>query len=459
MGIEGTDSNKKNICQRYNIYLRSVKLINVVLITIPFAMCWYMYYQNGAKSDFYRSEGWLLVLLFAALYMILARLYDGLQVSLRRISEMIYSQVLAFLIADAIVYIDICFASEKFANILPGVLCIIGQLIMSAVWSIVAHRWYFKEFSAQKSVVVYETRDGIEALISEYGLSKKFAVENTMTTDECLSNIELLDEYETVFVSGVHSHDRNIILKYCVQKDINLYIIPRIGDVIMSGAKQMHLFHLPMLKVGRYNPSPIYLAVKRILDIVISLLMLIILSPFMLIVALAIKTDGGPVLYKQKRLTKDGKTFNVIKFRSMRVDAENDGVARLSTGKDDDRITKVGKIIRKIRFDELPQLINILSGDMSVVGPRPERPEIAEQYEVELPEFKLRLQAKAGLTGYAQVYGKYNTTPYDKLVMDLMYIANPSLIEDLKIVFATIKILFIPESTEGIEAGQKTASK
>ena len=170
--------------------------------------------------------------------------------------------------------------------------------------------------------------------------------------------------------------------------------------------------------------------------------------------AIAVKSDGGPALYKQRRLTKDGKTFDVLKFRSMRIDAEKDGIARLSTGDQDDRITPVGRVIRKFRLDELPQLFNILLGEMSVVGPRPERPEIAAQYEEELPEFALRLQAKAGLTGYAQVYGKYNTTPYDKLQMDLMYIANPSLAEDFKIIFATIKILFEKESTEGVEVGQ-----
>ena len=178
----------------------------------------------------------------------------------------------------------------------------------------------------------------------------------------------------------------------------------------------------------------------------------------MIVTAIIIKaTDNGPVLYKQCRLTKDGKKFMVLKFRSMRVDAEKDGVARLSSGDKDDRITPIGKVIRKVRIDELPQLFNILFGDMSIVGPRPERPEIAEQYVKELPEFELRLQAKAGLTGYAQVYGKYNTTPYDKLQMDLMYIASPSVLADLKIMFATIKILFMPESTEGIAEGTTTA--
>jgi lipopolysaccharide/colanic/teichoic acid biosynthesis glycosyltransferase len=218
------------------------------------------------------------------------------------------------------------------------------------------------------------------------------------------------------------------------------------------------MFHLPIMQIKRYQPNVEYVAAKRFMDILVSGIALIVLSPVMLVTAIAIKaTDKGPVFYKQCRLTKDGRTFDVLKFRSMRVDAEKDGVARLSTGSSDSRITPVGSVIRKVRIDELPQFINILKGDMSLVGPRPERPEIAAQYEKELPEFALRLQAKAGLTGYAQVYGKYNTTPYDKLQMDLMYISKPSILEDLRIIFATVKILFLPESTDGIAEGATTA--
>ena len=192
--------------------------------------------------------------------------------------------------------------------------------------------------------------------------------------------------------------------------------------------------------------------------IVLSLLAIIVTSPFMAIAALAIWSyDRGPVLYKQVRLTKDGRTFEILKLRSMIVDAEKGG-ARLA-GEHDDRITPVGRIIRAIRFDELPQIFNILKGDMSIVGPRPERPEIAAQYEQEMPAFSLRLQVKAGLTGMAQVYGKYNTEPRDKLKMDLMYINDMSLMQDLKLIFATVRILFMKDSTEGVQQGQVTASK
>jgi lipopolysaccharide/colanic/teichoic acid biosynthesis glycosyltransferase len=179
----------------------------------------------------------------------------------------------------------------------------------------------------------------------------------------------------------------------------------------------------------------------------------------MLIVALIIKSDGGTALYKQERLTKDGKIFKILKFRSMRMDAEKDGVARLSTGDKDPRVTKIGHFIREFRIDELPQLFNIIKGDMSIVGPRPERPEIAAQYKKTLPEFDLRLQCRAGLTGYAQVYGRYDSSPYCKLLMDLMYISRPSLAEDGKIIFATLQTLVTKESTHGIEEGQTTAIK
>ena len=227
----------------------------------------------------------------------------------------------------------------------------------------------------------------------------------------------------------------------------------------MQEARHIQSFDAPVLCVTRSELNPEYAIIKRAFDIVSSGAALIILSPVLLITAAAIHFyDGGPAIYKQVRLTQNGREFTIYKFRSMRVDAEKDGVARLSTGDNDDRITPIGRFVRKCRLDELPQLWNILKGDMSVVGPRPERPEIAKQYYEFLPDFQLRLQVKAGLTGYAQVYGKYNTDPYEKLEFDLMYINNMSVITDLQLMFATFGILFSKESTEGIESGQVTAA-
>ena len=435
---------------QHDVKVGTAKVVNPILLTLPFLGIWFFYYAERTVSPFYYWGNWVVVALFFILYILFCRIYDGFLISINRISEIVYSQALASVISDFLLYVVICLLSKRLVNPLPLFGALVVQVLLSGLWVYYAHRWYFSKFPAKRTAVIYDVREGLERLVEEYGLEKKFKIQIAMNVQQALANKELLNRMETVFLSGIHSHDRNILLKYCVEKDINVYVIPRIGDVLMSGAQSMHMFHLPMLQVGRYHPSPVYLFLKRGFDILASGIATVILSPAFAATAIAIKRyDGGPVFYKQQRLTKDGKIFEVLKFRSMRVDAEKDGVARLSTGDKDDRITPVGRFIRKVRIDELPQLLNILKGDMTICGPRPERPEIAAQYEEELPEFRLRLQAKAGLTGYAQVYGKYNTTPYDKLVMDLMYIAHPSFLQDLQIMFATVKILFMKESTEG----------
>ena len=249
----------------------------------------------------------------------------------------------------------------------------------------------------------------------------------------------------------VQSHERNQILKYCINHKITVYVVPRVGDMLMRGAQDLHMLHLPIVRLARYKPSVEYAFAKRFFDILFSGIGLILSSPVMLLTAIAVKlNDGGSVIYKQTRLTKDGRQFQIYKFRSMRENAEEKSGA-ITSPKEDDRTTAVGKVIRRFRIDELPQLINIFIGDMSIVGPRPERPELASVFEEKMPEFALRLQVKAGLTGYAQVFGKYNTSPYDKLQMDLYYISNQSILHDLMICLATVKILFMAESTEGVE--------
>ena len=196
--------------------------------------------------------------------------------------------------------------------------------------------------------------------------------------------------------------------------------------------------------------------VKRFVDIVVSAIGIVITSPLMLIIALIIKLyDKGPVFYRQIRLTRGGKMFMIYKFRSMKIDAEVEG-AQLAN-KNDSRVTPVGKVLRNLHLDELPQLFNVFVGDMSMVGPRPERPEIFLKYEESIPEFDFRLKVKAGLTGYAQVYGKYNTTPIDKLKLDLTYIQQYSCWLDIKLMLLTFRIIFRKESSEGVEDGQTTA--
>ena len=226
--------------------------------------------------------------------------------------------------------------------------------------------------------------------------------------------------------------------------------MPKISDIILMGADRIHIFDTPFMLSKGYTLSFDQLLAKRALDLMLAVPAFIITSPVMLITAVAVKLyDGGPVLYKQVRLTRHDRKFEIYKFRSMVVDAESDGIAKLAR-ENDDRITPVGRIIRATRIDELPQLFNILKGDMSFAGPRPERPEIMEEYCKEIPEFAFRTRVKAGLTGYAQVYGKYNTTPYDKLKLDLFYISNYSMWTDIKLILMTLKIVLKKDATEGV---------
>lgn len=445
----------------YDMALRCIKALNVVLIAAPFVLCWYGYYTGHTASPYDSRGNGLIILIFVLLYGIFGRVYGALQISFNRISELVYGQVLACVVSDGILYLVILLLSKHLPHPGPLLLAFGTQAVLSALWSLGAHRWYFSTFPAKETYVVYDRRRSIDNLIAEYGLDKKFKIGKCVNVEMCLAGkLKALEGAEVVFLCGIHSHERNIILKYCVEHDIKVYVLPRIGDVIMSGAEQAHLFHLPLFEVGLYRPTPEYRMGKRIFDVILSLVGIILTSPIMLITAIAIKAeDGGSIFYKQCRLTQGGRKFYIIKFRSMRADAEADGIARLSTGDNDNRITKVGRFIRKVRIDELPQLFNILEGSMSIVGPRPERPVLARQYEKKLPEFALRLQAKAGLTGYAQVYGKYNTTPYDKLQMDLMYLVNAGFALDLRIIFKTVQILFLKESTEGVEEEGTTAEK
>ena len=282
-----------------------------------------------------------------------------------------------------------------------------------------------------------------------------------MNIDAGLETIEkeALERYDGVVLWDISVENRNKLLKFCYGHSIRTYIMPKIPDVILKGAEELHILDTPLLLTREYELTVEQRFLKRCIDLICSVILFILTSPFMLLTAIAVKLyDGGPVLYKQTRCTIGGKQLQILKFRSMRVDAEKDGVARLAS-KHDSRITPVGKFIRKVRLDELPQLINIIRGDMSFIGPRPERPEIIAQYMEIMPEFAFRMKVKAGLAGYAQVYGKYNTTPYDKLKLDLSYIENYSVWLDIKLMLLTLKVLVWPDSTEGVETDQVTALK
>ena len=444
---------------RKRLVLRFVKLLHLLVTVTSFCLCWSLYYaaKLGLENTMeYTVAGGILYLIPVVL---LGRIYGVYSVGSSRVSHLVYSQGLTTLIAAGIFYVVMTVVALKFTNPLPLMGLFAVQMLWSMLWSFLANRLYYFVSPPRATAIIYKNKNDLRKLEEIKHFEQKFRVTKYISESEDVETLlESIRGAEVVFVTGLDVETRNIVAKDCIVNRVQCYIMPRVGDVLMAGADHMHTFSVPFMRIQRAQPNLEYLFVKRAFDIFASLIAIILAGPFMLVTALAIKLyDRGPVLYKQVRLTKDYKEFNVLKFRSMRTDAEKDGVARLAS-ENDDRITPVGKIIRKIRFDELPQLFNILKGDMTIVGPRPERPEIAAQYEKEIPSFGLRLQVKAGLTGYAQIYGRYNTEPYDKLKMDLIYINHMSVAEDLRLMFATVKILFMPESTAGIEEGQTTAS-
>ena len=449
----------KKRSMRKTLKIRGLKLLHFLVSVGLFILCWKLYYYGRYADDYHLKGDLILYGLYAVVLFLMNRTYDTYSLGYRKASDNTYSQTLAQIITAGIIWVVSLLMYMMLTNPLPLLgLCGV-QLLWNMVWSLTAKRAYNTLHMHKKTAVIYEDDEDLKRLEEVGQLEHKFNVQKYIKDPQDYKELEKeIEGYEALVVSGVNATLRNGLAKYCIETGVHGYFAPHVGDIVIQGSRHMRNFSVPIMSVRRAEPNPEYLFLKRAFDILVSALGLIILSPFIGITALAVKLyDGGPVLYKQVRLTKDREEFKILKFRSMRVDAEKDGVARLSTGENDDRITPIGKVIRACRADELPQLWNILMGQMTIVGPRPERPEIAAQYEEEMPAFGLRLQVKAGLTGYAQVYGKYNTNPHDKLEMDLMYINKMSVVEDLRLMFATVRVLFMKESTEGIEAGKTTA--
>ena len=458
---ESERKKEKNMAKMMkSLKMRSMYVLHFVLVTAVMMAAWFTQYAPALDPLNARTVNIAVSACYIIVSIFLYRTYNAYKIGMYRIGEAFYAQTLANLFANGITYAFACLIELKLLNFVPVLLVLLAQLVISALWCLSANKLYFSMHKPMKTLVIYKNEEDLDKLSEIIHFENRFEIDGKLKDPQDIFDIiPALEGYHTVVISGIEATLRNGIVKACIDKDIDCYFIPHTGDVIIAGAKHIQSFSVPIMRARRAVLRPEYAFAKRALDIVLATLALIVASPFMAVTAIAIKLyDHGPALYKQVRLTKDGREFEILKFRSMRVDAEKDGVARLAA-EHDNRITPVGKVIRAIRFDELPQIFNILCGDMSIVGPRPERPEIAAQYEEEMPAFSLRLQVKAGLTGMAQVYGKYNTEPRDKLKMDLMYINNMSLMQDLELIFATVRILFMKDSTEGIQQGQVTASK
>lgn len=427
-------------------------LILLVLSTIVFANVWNQKLNVLLRTPFLRSGNIMMIGVYALMLLIMLYAFQALRIGYYTISNLLISRTIAYVSTHIIMVIQIILVVGQvdYVGIIVAemfrVLLITGTI--EIIYTIFTTRLYNKLIPPYRMLMIYgDYENNLKEKIARR--ADKYIVEEEIYIGSNEEDIkEKILKYDAIVINDVPTEKRKDILKFCFEEGIRVYFVPKISDIFVKGSTELKLFDTPVFLCRNIQLTLEQRFVKRMMDIVLSALLLILASPFMLIAWIAIKLeDGGPAFFTQKRCTLGGKTFKVYKFRSMRVDAEKDG-AQLAK-ENDSRITKVGAFIRKTRIDELPQLFNILKGDMSFVGPRPERPEFVEEYSKTVPEFAYRMKVKGGLTGYAQVYGKYNTTSLDKLKMDLLYIEKYSILLDIQIILMTIKVVFMKESTEG----------
>lgn len=440
-----------------------LSFLGILILMGMYAYTWLFIYHRRIiwNIKLYFWGHLLMVFIYFILLFFFASTYGGLRIGYLKPMDVFFSQVFSLLCVNVITYLQFSIIEVKLVQANGLIWMTAAQIAFAGLWTAGCNRVYRRVFPPRDLLLIHGKRP-IEDILQKFASRPdKYRITQCLSVDRGIEEMEkaILETNKAVVLWDIPTADRNKLLKFCYSRSIRVYMMPKIPDVLIKGSDQLHLFDTPIMLTREYSLRIEQRIAKRGIDLVCSFLLLLLSSPVWLITAVAIKLyDGGPILYRQIRCTQGGREFGILKFRSMRVDAEKDGVARLAS-KNDSRITPIGKFIRAVRIDELPQLINILKGDMSFIGPRPERPEIIAQYMEDMPEFALRMKVKAGLAGYAQVYGKYNTTPYDKLKLDLSYIETYSLWLDIKLMLLTLKILFKPESTEGIGENQTTARK
>lgn len=444
--------------RKYEQYKRLIKFVfsfnAVFFVVVIYWFVWNGYYNKIIEAPFWRKGNWLMVALYAGLLAMFYRTYGGFKIAYLKKGNLIWSQILSIIFVNLITYLQIALIDKKFHPVYPMVVMSLAEFGIVALWANVFQIIYRKLFPPKKMLLIYGDRPAFHLRDKINSREDKYYLAGAIHISEGADLIiEQIRDYDAVIIGDVPAHERNQLMKLCFERSVRTYTVPKISDILLRTSTELDIFDSPLYLSRNEGLQIEQRFLKRLCDIVLSSMGLLITSPFFAIIALMIKcTDRGPVFYRQDRLTQDRRVFSICKFRTMIQDAEKYTGAKLASDHDD-RILPVGRFLRRTRLDELPQLWNILKGDMSLVGPRPERPELAEEIEESIPEFAYRLKVKAGLTGYAQVYGKYNTTAYDKLKLDLTYIRKYSFFLDLKMILMTPKIMFLKESTEGVKEG------
>lgn len=450
MGRQSLQSNEtfKELFEKFEC------LLEVVLLALTFYLVWRNSYPDDLFHDFQHRGKYVLMGLYALILLLIMRLSEGFKFGYYKLTDVLISQWVALVIVNFITYWQMALIANGMIAVKPFFWMTVIGIAISSVCCIIFN-WVYEWLHERKSILmVYGTENALQLAGKTNARLSGYRVDGTVYVEENMDAIfDLMENYDAVLINDVPPRRRNRILKYCYNNNKEVYIVPKISDIVIRGAEDFTLLDTPIITIKSGGLTMGQRILKRTFDIILSVIALIPASVIILVTAVAIKIeDRGPVFFVQKRVTRDGEVFGLLKLRSMIVGADKNGVN--PTVDHDARITKVGRIIRPTRIDELPQLFNILSGKMSIVGPRPERVEHVKKYSEAIPEFVFREKVKAGLTGYAQIYGRYNTTAYDKIRLDLTYIQNYSFILDIKLVIRTLRVLFQKESTEGFDEEQ-----
>ncbi|PHU40817.1 exopolysaccharide biosynthesis polyprenyl glycosylphosphotransferase [Pseudobutyrivibrio ruminis] len=454
-------NNNTNVETQKKVFRFFSSVVLVVTLATLFGVMWYLRLQMLMPTRFLGLGNYLMIGLYTVLMVLMINTFKGFNIGSGRISILTMSQAIAMGLVNILEFI-IVILMTRIKSLMWMTLAYIIVLTFVQAIAVLAitfistklYRAVFPPFSILNIYGEYEN----DLVIKMNRRADKYKITGEMSCNEPLEKIvKELENYDAVLINDVPSEIRNDIVKACFATDKRVYFTPKIADILIKGSEEVNLFDTPLYLCKNVGMDGISAAIKRMGDIFISAVGIILTSPIMLVTAILIhKYDGGPVFYKQVRCTIGGKEYKIMKFRSMITDAEKDGKARLAS-ENDDRITPIGHFIRATRIDELPQFFNILKGEMSIVGPRPERPEIIAEYVKEVPEFAFRTHVKAGLTGYAQVYGKYNTTSYDKLKLDMIYCEKCSVLLDIQLILMTLRVIFTKDATEGVAEGETTA--
>ena len=409
------------------------------------------------------------LLTFSAMAVAMHAVYGGYDVGRKKSKPVISAMISGIAVTDLVTYVqlEIMNVNENYndhlilfgTDLLCLLLCYVIQVLVIILFVRIGNQLYF-HFTPPRSCLLIlgspSQEDDLRAKIGRYKLQWRI-------DDVVLYNVpglkDKIEKADVIFIGQVPESAKSPLLKICYDDRKDVMCKAELEEIMLCNARPAIVDDAAFLSM-KYNKITMFQrVVKRLGDIVLSLLALIFFSPFILLISVLIKLeDGGPIIFKQSRLTAAGRPFTIRKFRTMTPHSELDDTQR-SVSVDDPRITKVGAFLRRYRLDEIPQFFNILIGDMSLVGPRPEMMANVARYKMNLPAFVYREKMKAGLTGYAQIEGRYNTSAEDKLMLDMMYIESFSIWLDVKLILRTFTVFLKKDSTQGFQRSPGSNSK